>query len=232
MTNPLTGRRVAALDVETYSPTVPDDEYPDFEDPGDFSMLATALAFQGEGTGPEMGADRSTVLLRDDDSAAAEVEHGREVCDVLSGFDPEVLVTFNGERFDCAVLPGRMDRSGGATVGTELRALFEGCTHLDLKHEAWERYGRYTSLEAFCREEGLPVRETRWEAYDLPDPVVGHVVERAERPYVTARDVARLGGVYLPARSQGVEWPTVEALLTDYALGDLDHLFTLAGSYV
>ncbi|MFC7229936.1 hypothetical protein N0B31_21235 [Salinirubellus salinus] len=61
----LTGRTLLAFDLETVSPDVPADEYPDFDDPGDFELLAAAVAVQRPGTRPSETPDEATVLFRE-----------------------------------------------------------------------------------------------------------------------------------------------------------------------
>lgn len=54
ITDPQVGGRLA-LDIETISPTLDDNEYPDLDNPDDFELLATALAYE-----PPDSADKDT----------------------------------------------------------------------------------------------------------------------------------------------------------------------------
>jgi hypothetical protein len=224
----LTGRTVLAFDLETVSPDVPAGEYPDFDDPGDFELLAAAVAVQEVGTRPADSPDEATVLFREGASPEAEAAFGARLVDALAGADPDTLVTFNGERFDLPVTAGRLERSGAADAATALDALLESIDHLDLKHSAWSAYGNYTSLEELCAHQELPVARTHWADYAFDVEGMEPVLDRARESYVTSADVAAAGEVYLATLDAGADASTLEAALTDYALADVDHLFTLA----
>lgn len=224
----LTGRTVVAFDVETVSPDVPAGEYPDFEDPDDFELLAAAVAVQEVGTRPSDPPDQSSVLFRDGGSRAAEAAFGERLVDALAATDPDTLVTFNGDRFDRPVTVGRLERSGAEGAATTLTDLFESVAHLDLKHGAWSAYGDYTSLEALCEHQELPVARTHWADYEFELPGMTAVLDRAREAYVTGADVAAAGEVYLAALDAGEDVTTLEAALRDYTVADVDHLFTLA----
>ena len=224
----LTGRTVVAFDLETVSPNVPAGEYPDFEDPDDFELLAAAVAVQESGTRPSDPPNESSVLFRDGGSGAAEAAFGERLLDGLEAADADTLVTFNGDRFDLPVSVGRLERSGAEDAAAALGGLFESTDHLDLKHSAWSAYGNYTSLEALCGHQDLPVVRTEWADYEFELSGMAGVLERASEPYVTSADVAAAGEVYLAALDDGEDVPALEAALTDYTLADVDHLFTLA----
>jgi hypothetical protein len=224
----LTGRTVLAFDLETVSPDVPADEYPDFDDPGEFELLAATVAVQEAGTRPDETPDRAEVLFRKGTTPATEAALGERLLGALEAADPDTLVTFNGERFDLPVSVGRLERAGATGAAAALSDLFDNLDHLDLKHSAWSAYGNYTSLEALCEHQGLSVVRTPWADYDLDLPGVDAVRARSQESYATSADVAAAGEVYLTAREEGAEVSALEALLTDYALADVDHLFTLA----
>jgi hypothetical protein len=229
----LTEKIVVGFDIETVSPEVPDDEYPDFEDPDDFELLAIALAVQKSGTAPDEVPDQREVLFRKGRDTASEIQIGSELVDWLQAVDPDVIVTFNGDRFDLNVTIGRMERGGerGESIAQTLRQTFDKSTHLDLKHSAWSTYGNYTSLEKLCEHQDLPVNYTYWDDYDFPVPVVEKIVETADEEYITSADVARLGELYLISQDNGNDVTAMEAALRDYALADVGQLFTLAGRH-
>ncbi|MFC7229935.1 hypothetical protein N0B31_21230 [Salinirubellus salinus] len=137
-------------------------------------------------------------------------------------------MTFNGDRFDLPVTAGRLERTGAADATTALDALLESVDHLDLKHSAWSAYGNYTSLEELCAHQDLAVGRTHWADYALDVAGMDTVLDRARESYVTSADVAAAGEVYLAALDAGADASTLEAVLTDYTLADVDHLFTLA----
>lgn len=224
----LTGETVVAFDLETVSPDVPAGEYPDFENPDDFELLAAAVAVQESGTRPSDPPDESRVLFRDGGSREAEASFGERLVAALEGADPDTLVTFNGDRFDRPVTVGRLERSGAEEAASTLAGLFESVDHLDLKHSAWSAYGNYTSLEALCEHQDLPVARTHWADYAFDLPGMTAVLDRAREPYVTGADVAAAGEVYLAALDAGEDVTVLEAALRDYTVADVDHLFTLA----
>ncbi len=224
----LTGRTVLAFDLETVSPDIPAGEYPDFDDPGDFELLAAVVAVQEVGTRPSDPPDTAEVLFRDGAGSGAEAAFGEALLGALEAAEADTLVTFNGERFDLPVSVGRLERAGATDAAADLDALFESVDHLDLKHSAWSAYGNYTSLEALCEHQDLPVVRTEWADYAFDLPGMDRVLERTSESYVTSADVAAAGEVYLAALDAGEDVTALEAALADYTLADVDNLFALA----
>ena len=227
----LTGQSMVALDLETVSPALAAGERPDFDDPGDFELLAVAMAVQRPGTGPETEPDESTVVFREDPSADAERALGTQLLDRLEALAPDVLVTFNGERFDLPVATGRLRRRGEDEAADRLASLFDDIEHLDLKHSAWAAYGEYTSLTTLIDEQGLPVPRTAWADFPVELPGFADIEAQAKGPYIGGADIAAVGELYLESRTAGHDVDRLEAMLREYAAGDVDRLCQLAARH-
>ena len=230
ITDPQVGGRLA-LDIETISPTLGDNEYPDFDDPEDFELLATALTYE-----PPDSADKNAnqmVLWREGTDPTSEVAHLRDVVEVLQATVPSEIVTYNGDRFDFKILKSRAEIAGSnvssSPVAIQMRRVLNQCNHLDLKYSAWEKYGDYTSLEDVLAKQDLPVRETRLTEYNH-----GHDLSYrsdSDPSYICGSDIPVIGEDYLRTVSHGedlVREKETKAMLEDYALGDIEHLLTLA----
>ena len=167
LTDSQVGGRLA-LDIETISPTLGPDEYPNFDDPTDFELLATALAYESPNS--EGGDTKEVVLWREGTDATSEVAHLRDLVEVIQATVPSEIVTYNGDRFDFKILKGRAEIAASnvdaTAVAVQMQRVLNQCNHLDLKYSAWEAYGDYTSLEEVLANENLPVRETRLMDYN------------------------------------------------------------------
>lgn len=224
-----TGGRLA-LDIETISPDVPYDEYPDFDDPTDFELLATALVYEPPGGGLD---DLIQVLLwRDGVDADSEALHAHEVAQAIISAEPQQIITYNGDRFDRKLLLARAKRAG-QTIGdsTAFATMGEALDrdHLDLKPAAWEQYGEYTTLEQVAEKQGLEVRETKINHYNH-----GHDLgyrSSTDPPYLQSGDIPELGEALLRTQAgleETVNLKPLRDMLRDYALGDIEHLLALA----
>lgn len=222
-----TGGRLG-LDIETISPTLADDAYPDFDDPGDFELLATAVVYE-----PPAGEPVEDVRWRDGIDAESEAAHAIAVADLIEAVDPAQVVTYNGDRFDMPILRGRArvasERLGEQTAATRMAGALDGRDHLDLKHAAWDRYGRYSSLEDVLEANDLPVRRTLLTDYDH-----GHDLayrSPADPAYIQSSDIPAIGEAYLrtiAGEADNVDVAVTREMLAEYALGDIEHLLTLA----
>lgn len=222
------------LDIETISPTVAYDEYPDFDDPTDFELLATAVAYE-----PANGTPNDTeeaILWRNGIDAASEVSHAQEVAQLIESANPSQIVTYNGERFDLELLLSRAEIAG-AEVGEKSAYVrifdaFEEREHLDLKHSAWETFGEYTSLEDVLGAHDLPIRQTMVTEYEH-----GHDLSYrppTEPPYLDSGDIPEIGEAYLRTVAGEQDLVNIEAtkkMIEDYALGDIEHLLKLADNH-
>ncbi|MFC7070511.1 ribonuclease H-like domain-containing protein [Halobaculum lipolyticum] len=215
----------AAFDIETVSPTVPDDEYPDFTDSRDFELSGAAIAYEyTDGSREEM------VEWREGWGPKREVELIETLLDRLE--PAETVVTYNGERFDFTHLEGRA-RIAGAEVGKRahepVQAYLDGIKHIDLKPDAWEAYGDYTSLEDTLTAVGIDPIET------VPGEF-SHGIPRSEwskKPTETVEsgDLAVLGEIYLDAvegKRDDISLSALEEMLSHYARADVELLFDLA----
>jgi len=218
-----------ALDIETISPDLSYSDYPDFEDPNDFEFLATALGY--EPPGEDDIAD--TILWRDGLDTQSELDHARDVAEVILSLEPSDLVTYNGDRFDLWLLLARA-KQGGEQIGDldvfkHLQTAINSPNRIDLKPSAWEVYGEYTTLEDVIENQGLTVRRTLFDDYDHGHPLSYRPPTKP--PYIEGADVPEIGEAMLKTSAGQEESINVEEMremLTDYALGDIEHLLALA----
>ena len=204
LTDSQVGGRLA-LDIETISPTLGPDEYPDFDDPADFELLATALAYEPPSS--ENEDTKEVVLWREGTDATSEVSHLRSLVEVIQATVPSEIVTYNGDRFDLKILKGRAEIAasniGATAVPVQMKRVLNQCNHLDLKYSAWETYGDYTSLEDVMANQGLPVRRTRLVDYNH-----GHNLSYRsddDPPYIFSGDIPEIGEDYLRTISNDEE---------------------------
>ncbi|AUV82890.1 hypothetical protein C2R22_15625 [Salinigranum rubrum] len=119
------------------------------------------------------------------------------------------------------------------SLQVELTIFLDTIESDDLIHDAWSAYGQYTSLEEACNRAGFEVAETRWTEYN-------HGINidelRAPRdrgtPELLSSDVALLGEIYLDQydadETDTRQFHELEEMLRQYALSDVEPLFTLA----
>lgn len=219
-----------ALDIETISPSLSYSDYPDFDNPNHFEFLATAMCYEP----PEQeNGVAEAILWRDGLDTQSELNHARDVAGIIASLEPSDLVTYNGDRFDLWLLLTRA-KQGGKQVGDldvfkRLQAALDSPNRIDLKHSAWEVYGEYTTLEDTIENQDLSVRRTLFDDYDH-----GHSLSyrpATEPPYIEGTDVPEIGEALLKTSAGQEESVNVEetrAMLTDYALGDIEHLLDLA----
>lgn len=231
-----TGGRLA-LDIETVSPGVPYDEYPDFEDSHDFEMLATAPAYESpeDAYGEGVTEVPTGVLFRRAVDPASEISHLQQVAETVDAIDPSTIITYNGDRFDLNHLVGRAEIAGEQTgredVVEKIKAALDR-PHVDLQPDAWDRFGNYTSLEDVADRYELPVQRTV-----LSEFAHGHdLAYRAgdEPPHVTSGDVPEPGMAYLrqlAAEDVGINTAEMERMLRHYTVGDVEHLFAIADMF-
>jgi len=221
-----------ALDIETISPRLEPNEYPDFEDPDDFELFAVALQYQDAGRPPE----RPRVLFRDSLSPRAERDLIERVADRVLYHRPDEIVTYNGDDFDHWLLRERPFRAGetpdAERVSDAIERALGSAESVDLIDDAWERCGEYTTLEAACRSAGLEPAVTSYEEYDhgLPESVRRHLdgdaLEGAHVPVIGEAYLAALDG-----HRDDIDTDAVRRMIRAYAVGDIEHLFSLADRY-
>lgn len=215
----------AAFDIETVSPDVPEDQYPDFTDSHDFELSGAGIAYEYED-----GSRETVVEWRNGWGPRAEIDLIETLLDRLK--PAETVITYNGERFDLLHLEGRA-RIAGATVGDRaqepVQSYIEETEHIDLKPEAWAAYGNYTSLEDTLEQIGLDPVGTLPSNFD-------HKIPRSEwnkksSEAITSADLAVLGEIYLDSvdgERDDVRVTVLEEMLTHYVQADVELLFELA----
>jgi len=215
----------AAFDIETVSPDIPEDQYPDFTDSHDFELSGAGIAYEYAD-----GSRETVVEWRNGWGPQAELKLIETLLDRLR--PAGTVITYNGERFDFAHLEGRT-RIVGATVGERthepVQSYLEGAEHVDLKPEAWAAYGDYTSLEETLEQAGLDPVET------LPSNF-NHKILRSEwvknpSEAITSTDLALLGEIYLDivdGERNDIPLTILEEMLTHYVQADVELLFELA----
>jgi len=215
----------AAFDIETVSPSIPDDERPNFTDSRDFELTGAAIAYDYAD-----GSCETIVEWRNGWGARSELDLIEALSDCLA--PAETVITYNGERFDLAHLEGRA-RIAGAEVGgrahEQVQAILDDIDHVDLKHEAWDAYGDYTSLEDTLRHVGIEPVETLPEAFEHGVPSTAWPKDPSEA--VESKDLAVLGEIYLDAvdgTRDDIAVTELEEMLTHYARADVELLFELA----
>lgn len=215
----------AAFDIETVSPDIPEDEYPNFTDSRDFELSGAAIACEYAD-----GSRETTVEWRDGWGPQSEVDLIKALLDRLE--PAKTVITYNGERFDFAHLEGRA-RIAGVAVGERIhesvQSYLDSINHVDLQPEAWSAYGEYTSLEEALKQVGLNPIETLPDEFD-------HGIPHSQWPKgpsepITSKDLAVLGEIYLDAiegKRDDVAVTNLEEMLTHYTRADVELLFELA----
>lgn len=229
-----------AFDIETVSPDVGPEEYPSFDDPTDFQLQSCGVAIEEDGE----VVSRSHVT-RDGWGAKAELEVIDELVDLLVGAHPDTTFTYNGERFDCWLLRERArirgQETGDMSTFERVQAIEERVNHEDLKHDVWNRWGNYTTLEEAMMNAGLFDSQEEWQASQtlLSDFEHGFDYQswswkdsHADDVHVLeSTDVAFLGEHYLDGIDEDRDdegFIQLEEMLDHYVRNDVDHLFRLA----
>ena len=224
-----------AFDIETVSPGVAADEYPDFEDSSQFEFLASCVAYRE----PPDAEPETAVFFRDEWGPAAEFDVIERTLAWFESRDSNAVITYNGDRFDLLHLRGRAvlaSETLGARSGLVDRvdAFVESTESIDLQPEAWDAWGEYTSLEAACKAAGVGTSRTRLDAYDLS--AINLDEQRRARDVgtenVLGADVPILGERFLDLADAGatdtLSFRELRRLLEHYALNDVRPLFELA----
>lgn len=224
-----------AFDIETVTPELAADEYPDFEDSSQFEFLASCVAYrESPDAEPEI-----TVFFRDGWGPTAELDVIERTLAWFEARDADAVITYNGDRFDFRHLRGRAvlasETLGGRSELVDRVDAFVGSTEsLDLQPEAWDAWGEYTSLEAACEAAGIDVPYTRLDAYELS----GITLDEHRRSHnvgtehVLGADVPVFGERFLDLADVGatdtLSFRELGRLLEQYALNDVRPLFELA----
>ena len=220
-----------ALDVETASP-FRSPGYDDFDDTDCFELVAVALGHRPAPDGPA----ETTVLFRrggwDPSHTADLIARTCEWVAERSGDrDPPPLLTYNGRGFDAVHLRGWAGRLTDAhpALPDAVGRLF--ADHRDVAPVAGHHFGgrpfggRFPAFERACAWAGVDAPATRYDDFDV-DPAL---VARVDGDRVTGRHVGEvLGEAYVERVAAGDDPGALEALLADYAAGDVAPLFALA----
>lgn len=218
-----------AFDIETVSPTVPADQYPEFNNPNHFEVQAGAIAIEENGEHVE-----TVTHFRDGWGPNAEIDLIESLTEELLAASPDVTYTVNGEGFDFWLLRERAQILGDELDDIDLDETLSGIeseiAHEDLQPEIWSQWGKYTTLEEALDEAGINVEETTIGEFDLP---VSPDEWRPQRgpPHVESSDVAILGETYLSAVDEGSldeQTRELERMLDHYVRADVEKLFHLA----
>jgi hypothetical protein len=227
--------RRLALDIETISPPLNPDDDPDFDDPTDFELAAIGFAYD---TGAEDAAPETDILYRQDMTPEAEYQLLAQINDEIAAFDPDQIVTYAGEFFDLPLLKQRpiesVDHDKGTELADNMTATLDAAESVDLSDPAADAYGYGTRLDDLIQHRGLPLRKTHFTDYDHGMDLDAIRPSDASTSYVDSDDVPGIMETWLHARSDehspiGPCNPEVtDALITDYVLGDIEHLLALA----
>lgn len=228
--------RRLALDIETISPDLNPDEDPDWEDPSDFQIAAIGFAYDG----PEAGGrlPHTQILTRRAPGIDSEIDLLRRINAELWAYSPDEIVTYAGDFFDLPMLKKRpvYAASGprGDGLAGDLKAVIESADSVDLSDFAAEAYGYGTRLDDLIGYEGLDIRQTLFDDYDHQLDLETIRPSDAETPYVDSGDIPGIMETWLHARSDSHDnigpchIENTEMMITDYILGDIEHLITLA----
>lgn len=230
---PLSGR--LALDIETISPDFGPDDEVDFENPEHFQISAIGLAYDGPGAGGRI--PRTQVLFRRSPGSNAELDFLRRINAELWAIQPAKIVTYAGDFFDLPMLKKRptyaANDPAGDGVSGDIQAAHNNAESVDLGDPAAETYGYGTGLDDLIEYEGLERRKTYFDDYDHQLDLDAVRPSDADTEFVDSGDVFKILETWLHARSDthdAIGPCNVEAtkeLLTDYILGDIEHLLTL-----
>lgn len=226
-----------ALDIETASPFR--EPGPDDEGTECFEWLAVAVGYRSE---PGGGLERE-VLFReggwDEEYTARLFDRLFEWCD---GRDVDRVVTYNGRAFDLKHMGNWADAlvEEGVRAGADAALASLVATHVDLvgpalanHRDALREEQAVLPLWKVCELEGVDEEKVWYEDYGFHD---GHVTEDLEYGFVRGVDVGRtLGERYVEGLEAGLEGTKthgqLRALLTEYAIGDVDVLFGLYDAF-
>lgn len=219
-----------ALDIETVSPG-PEPTGEQFRDSAFFELVAVGVGHRPESDAPV----ETDVLLRADGSADAECDLIDAVCDWFAEREGDTLLTYNGTDFDVCHLLGRAELAAAEAERNGVRgrvAKFEAL-HDDLKPDAWDAWGEYTSLEDACEELGIETSATPWAAFEHGlDPDDWRDTRYDGRPEVKNVDIPHFGERYLALKDAGASGTLtcreLERLIRAYTVSDVEPLFELA----
>jgi len=227
-----TGR--LAFDIETISPNVPPWQRPDFDDSSQFELFAGTIAYQES---PNSEIDE-VVQFREGRGPAAELDLIDQLLALLTDHETPTVLTYNGEAFDFQHLTGRArlaaaDLETSTDIPKRVETVLDTIQSDDLVHDVWDAFGEYTSLEDACEYAGIGTTKTYWAEYDHRiDPADWRTPAGQGTTEVLSADVAQLGEHYLDCVESGAtnteRFRELEAMLADYALADVEPLFTLA----
>lgn len=226
-------KRRLALDIETVSPNIAYGERPDFDDPRDFEVSLITIGYKDRTT----GNIECEVIFRNGWGPGSELDTIEMALKRIISYEPEAIITYNGEAFDFHHLLGRAQLAAkelGSRKGiySELKELTQKIESDDLIHDAWSVFGKYTSLEEACDRAGVKINEVRWTEYDHGvDPNEYRTLSDQGTPELLSTDVAEFGEIYLDwseEESSTQQFIELEEMLRQYALADVEPLFDLA----
>ena len=229
--------RRLALDIETISPHLAPEDDPDYDNPEEFEVAAIGFAYDGHEAGDRL--PRREVLFRSDPDARSELNFLSRIAHRIITYDPNEIVTYAGEFFDLPILKQRPvlvnDTAAGHAVSNSFEIMTDTAESVDLSDPAAETYGFGTSLEDIIKEQNeLGVRKTHFTDYDHELDLDAVRPYDSETEHMASADVFSILEVWLYARSEAHDdigpcnVDVVEEMLTDYIIGDIEHLLTLA----
>jgi len=230
------GTRRLALDIETISPHLTPDDDPDWEDPEDFQLAAIGFAYDG----PEAGGrlPRTQILTRRAPGLESELDLLRRINAELWAYQPDEIVTYAGDFFDLPMLKKRpvyaADGPAGDGLAGDLKTIIESAESVDLGDFAAEAYGYGTGLDDLIQHQEVGLRRTFFDDYAHELDLQRIRPADADTDYVDSGDIPGIMETWFHARSDNHDdigpcnLEHTERMLSDYILGDIEHLITLS----
>ncbi|WP_436343294.1 hypothetical protein [Natronorubrum sp. FCH18a] len=224
-----------AFDIETINPQLEPDRQPDFQNPDHFELFSLCCAYQPD----RDAAIEREVFFREGRTGAAELDLVERTLDWFDARDGESVLTYNGEYFDFVQFEGRT-RIASETLGDRhgladrVASFLETVESDDLRIDAWDCFGEYTSFEDTCERCEIDVPRTMLEEYEVrTDEYAAHRdTLDAMKPYFVGADVPVVGERYLDLLEAGATetktFAELHAMLEHYAVTDVVPLFDLA----
>ncbi|SDK25677.1 hypothetical protein [Natronorubrum texcoconense] len=224
-----------AFDIETINPQLEADRKPDFQNPDQFELFSLCCAYQPDPDAPI----EHEVFVREGRGPAAELDLVERTVDWLDARGGESILTYNGEYFDFVQFEGRARIASEALefrhdLSDRVASFLESTESDDLRIDAWDCFGEYTSFEEACEHCGIEVPRTMLEAYEIDtDAYAAHRdTLDAMKPYFVGADVPVVGERYLDLLEAGATetktFAELHSMLEHYAVTDVVPLFDLA----
>lgn len=226
-----------AFDIETISPQLGPDEYPEFDNPEHFEFFSACCAHQ---PAPDAEIEHD-LFIREGRGPEAELNVIESTHEYFDARDAESIITYNGDGFDFIYLRGRAEIAADAAgdrhgLVDRADALLDDLESDDLQPAAWDAFGEYTSFEVACEAAGVHAPRTMLSEYDVDtDDYAAHRRSKhALKPHVVGGDVPVVGEQYLDLLEADAgetnKAQELERMLAHYATTDVVPLFELADS--